>query len=471
MPRTALAELLTVAGVASRDGRRTHIHGEDPVFPTRFRVGAAGAAAIAACAVAADALWASRGSERQSQAISIDLRHAAASLRSVRYLQIDGATPKELFDPISGLYQAQGGRWVFLHCNFSNHHAAALGTLGLAVDGRREAVANAVREWDAYRLEDAVHAAGGCAGVVRNSEEWSRHPQSAAVASLPLIEIDRIGDAPQESLGDAVRPLSGLRVLDLTRVLAGPTCAKALAEHGADVLKISGPHLPHSGEVEIDTGLGKLSAFLDLRSSADLETLLSLVHDGRCDVFSQSYRPGSLAGRGLDVATLAALRPGIVCVELSAWGRTGPWAQRRGFDTVVQCTSGMAAIQGTDEAPRTIPVSAIDYVSGYLMAFGAMVALERRAREGGSWHVRLSLARTGKWIVDRGLLDADVIANVPKELSEDEIARFAAYTPSSLGSIRHLMPVAHMPETPPHWSRPPVPLGHDAPVWPVRATT
>jgi hypothetical protein len=455
MPHTALGELLATTGVASRKGSRIDFHGADPVFPTRFRVGAAGAAAIAACAAAADNLWALRGSGRRSQAISIDLRHAAASLRSVRYLQIDGAAPKELFDPISGLYQAQRGRWVFLHCNFSNHRAAALGTLGLPVDARREAVVDAVREWDAHKLEDAVHAVGGCAGAVRNSAEWSRHPQSSAVASLPLIEIDRIGDAPQELLRAAARPLSGIRVLDLTRVLAGPTCAKALAEHGADVLKISGPHLPHSGEVEIDTGLGKLSTFLDLRNSADLETLFSLVRDGCCDVFSQSYRPGSLAARGLDVGTLATLRPGIVCVELSAWGRAGPWAQRRGFDTVVQCVSGMAAIQGGDEAPRTMPVSAIDYVSGYLMAFGAMAALERRAREGGSWHVRVSLARTGKWIVDRGLLDADVIAEVPKELPEDEIARFTAHTPSSLGSIRHLMPVAHMSETTLHWARPP----------------
>jgi len=466
MPRTALAELLTMADVASRDGRRIDIHGEDPVFPTRFRVGAAGAAAIAACAVAADDLWALRGSERRCQAISVDLRHASASLRSVRYLQIDGAAPKELFDPISGLYQAQGGRWVFLHCNFSNHRAAALRTLGLPVDAGREAFADAVREWDAYKLEDEVHAAGGCAAAVRSSEEWSRHPQSTAVASLPLIEIERIGDAPQELLCAAARPLSGVRVLDLTRVLAGPTCAKALAEHGADVLKISGPHLPHSGEVEIDTGLGKLSAFLDLRNSADLETLCSLIRDGRCDVFSQSYRPGSLAQRGLDVVTLAALRPGIVCVELSAWGRAGPWAPRRGFDTVTQCVSGMAAVQGGNATPRTMPVSAIDYVSGYLMAFGAMVALERRAHEGGSWRVRVSLARTGKWIVDRGLLDADAIADIPKELSEGEIARFAAHTPSSLGSIRHLLPVAHMSETPPHWSRPPVPLGHDAAAWP-----
>jgi len=468
MPYTALAELLAAAAVDRPEAGQIDIRGDDPVFPTRFRIGAAGAAAVAASALAADHLWELRNPHRQRQTISIDLRHATAALRSARYLQIGGAAPKEFLDPASGLYQAWNQRWLYLHCNFPNHRAAALGVLGLAADADRDAVARAVRERDAFELEGAVHAARGCAGLVRTSEEWSHHPQSGAVASLPLLEIDRIGDAPREPLQPAARPLNGIRVLDLTRVLAGPTCARALAEHGADVLKISGPHLPHSGDVEIDTGLGKLSAFLDLRQPMALETLVSLVRDGRCDVFSQSYRPGSLAARGLDVETLAALRPGIVCVELSAWGRTGPWAQRRGFDTVVQCASGMAMIQGGGETPRTMPVAAIDYVSGYLMAFGAMVALERRVREGGSWRVRVSLARTGKWIVDRGLLDAAAIANVPKELPHDEIARITMQTPSPLGLIRHLAPVARMSDMPTRWARPPMPLGHDAPAWPLR---
>ena len=469
MPYTALAELLTAAAVARPEAGQIDIRGDDPVFGTRFRIGAAGAAAIAASAIAADHLWASRNPHRRRQTISIDLRHAAAALRSARYLQIGGSAPKEFLDPVSGVYQAWNQRWVYLHCNFPNHRAAALGVLGLAADADRDAVARAVRERDAFELEGAVHAARGCAGLVRTQEEWSHHPQSGAVASVPLLEIDRIGDAPPEQLQPGARPLSGFRVLDFTRVLAGPTCARALAEHGADVLKISGPHLPHSGDVEIDTGLGKLSAFLDLRQPMALETLVSLVRDGRCDVFSQSYRPGALAARGLDVETLATLRPGIVCVELSAWGRAGPWAQRRGFDTVVQCASGMAMIQGGGETPRTMPVSAIDYVSGYLMAFGAMVALERRAREGGSWRVRVSLARTGKWIVDRSLLDAAAIVDVPKELPDDEIARITMQTPSPLGLIRHLAPVAHMSDTPARWARPPTPLGHDAPVWPERS--
>jgi crotonobetainyl-CoA:carnitine CoA-transferase CaiB-like acyl-CoA transferase len=466
MPNNALDELLSSVACAGLRGGDVEICGDDPVFPTRFRVGGAGAAAIAASALAAAELWAMRGANHRRQQISVDLRHAAAALRSTRYLRVGGAAPKDGFDLLSGLYLAGDQRWVFLHCNFPNHRAAALSVLGLSPHADKAAIKGAVRDWDGLALEEAVHAALGCGALVRAPDEWSRHPQSVALAAQPLLEVERIGEAPPEPLPNADRPLSHIRVLDLTRVLAGPTCARTLAEHGADVLKVSGPHLPHSGEIEIDTGLGKLSTFLDLRNAADVETLTSLIRDGRCDVFSQSYRPGALAARGLTSEVLAALRPGIVCVDLSAWGRVGPWATRRGFDTVVQCASGMALIQGGGDAPRIMPVSAIDYVSGYLMAFGAMVALARRAQEGGSWRVSVSLARTGRWIVDRGLLDAAAIASVPNELPEEEIARITMETPSPLGSIRHLAPVARMSRTPARWARAPVPLGHDSAVWP-----
>jgi crotonobetainyl-CoA:carnitine CoA-transferase CaiB-like acyl-CoA transferase len=466
MPHAALDELLGLAGLARPRAGEVEIRGNDPVLPTRFRIGSAGAAAIAASALAAADLWALRTGKDRRQSISVDLRHAVAALRSARYLRVDGRAPKEPFDPLSGLYPARGGRWVFLHCNFPNHRAVALNVLGLPSDADRAAVNRAVADRDGLGLEEAIHAAQGCAGFVRTREEWLQHTQSAAVAALPLLEVERLGDAAREPLSARERPLSAIRVLDLTRVLAGPTCARALAEHGADVLRVSGPHLPHSGDVEIDTGLGKLATFLDLREPAQVETLASLIRDGRCDVFSQSYRPGTLAARGLGAEALAALRPGIVYVELSAWGRAGPWSGRRGFDTVAQCVSGMAMIQGGGEAPRLMPVSAIDYVSGYLMAFGAMVALARRVREGGSWRVRVSLARTAQWIVERGLLDAAAIEGVPKELPEEEISRITQETRSPMGLIRHLAPVARMSETPPRWARPPVPLGHHTAVWP-----
>src|SRR5437868_2533935 len=184
----------------------------------------------------------------------------------------------------------------------------------LSCEENRQAVREAVARWDALELEEAIIAAGGAGGMVRSMAEWAQHPQAVAIASLPLMEILKIGEAPVEKLPEGDRPLSGIRVLDLTRVLAGPTCARTLAEHGADVLKITAPHIAARDDQEYDTGHGKLSARLDLRQTQDLETLKGLVRDG--DVFSQGYRPGTLAGRGLAPQQLAALRPGIVYVPL-----------------------------------------------------------------------------------------------------------------------------------------------------------
>ena len=300
---------------------------------------------------------------------------------------------------------------------------------------------------------------------------WARHPQAAAVATLPLMEIVKIGDSPPEPLPDGDRPLSGIRVLDLTRVLAGPTCARTLAEHGADVLKITGAHLPNLGYQEYDTGHGKLSAHLDLRESRDVEVLRGLVRDA--DVFSQGYRPGTLGARGFSPEALATLRPGIVCVSLCAFSHVGPWASRRGFDTVVQTVSGITSRQGElypgpEPGPQFYPVSAIDYLTGYLMAFGAMVALARRTREGGSWLVRISLAQVGRWLVGRGQVPEMKLKDVPKEFTPAELERWTMTSETPVGRLHHLGPVVRLSETPPRWARSTVPLGHHKPEWPPR---
>ncbi len=307
--------------------------------------------------------------------------------------------------------------------------------------------------------------------MVRTAEEWKRHPQGIAVAGLPLLEIVKIADSRPEPLPAGDRPLSGIRVVDITRVLAGPTCARTLAEHGADVMKISAAHLPNLGYQEWDTGHGKLNAQLDMRDPAQLETLRGLIRDA--DVFSQGYRPGSLGARGLSPEELAKLRPGLVCVSLSAFGHAGPWAARRGFDTVVQAVSGMTLRQGEvfpgkAPGPQFYPLSAIDYCTGYLMAFGAMVALARRASEGGSWLVRISLAQVGRWLVDLGEVPAAALADVPEEFEPAEIERWSITSQTPSGPLRHLAPVAQLSKTPAFWARPSVPLGHHKPVWPAR---
>ena len=464
----ALRTILPVAHLGlNRAGDVEITRDADPILPTPFRIGETSAAALAAVGLAAAELWQLRTGRRQQ--IAIDTRQATASLRSTHYMKMDGAPVSTDRNAVMGTYPAKNGRWSYLHCNFPNHRAAALHVLGVPED--REAVRQAVAKWDALELEEAIIAAKGAGGMVRTTEEWAKHAQAAAIASLPLMEIVKIGDAPKEKLPDGDRPLSGVRVLDLTRVLAGPTCARTLAEHGADVLKITAAHLPNLGYQEYDTGHGKLSAQLDLREPKNVETLRALVRDG--DVFSQGYRPGTLGDRGFSPEALAKLRPGIVFVSLSAFGHVGPWASRRGFDTVVQTVSGITARQGalfpgSAPGPQFYPVSAIDYLTGYLMAFGAMVALARRAREGGSWLVRISLAQTGRWLVGRGEVPENQLKDVAKEFTAAELERWSMTSDTPGGRLHHLAPVVQLSETPPRWARPAVPLGYHAPAWPPR---
>ena len=468
MTNAALRTLLPIAGWPEERADAVEITGgADPVLPTPFRITETAAAALAATGLAASDLWKLRTG--RGQEVAVDARQATASLRSGHYMQIDSAPVSHERNTIMGVYPAKDGRWSYLHCNFPNHRAAALSVLGVPED--REAVREAVATWDALELEEAIIAAKGAGGMVRTMDEWAKHPQAAAIASLPLMEIVKIGDSPPERLRDGDRPLSGIRVLDLTRVLAGPTCARTLAEHGADVMKITAGHLPNIGYQEYDTGHGKLNAQLDLRQPDQLQTLLDLVRE--TDVFSQGYRPGTLGERGLSPEELAYLRPGIVYVSLCAFSHVGPWASRRGFDTVVQTVSGITSRQGElfpgkEPGPQFYPVSAIDYLTGYLMAFGAMVALGRRAQEGGSWLVRISLAQTGRWLVGRGQVPESELQEVPKEFPAEELERWSITSETPVGRLRHLAPVVKLSETPPHWARPTAPLGYHEPVWPPR---
>lgn len=470
MINDALCTLLPIAGWAEERASALELSGgSDPLLPTPFRISETSTAALAAVGLAAADLWELRTGRQQE--VAVNARQATASLRSGKYMHLDGAHVSTERNAVMGVYPAKNGRWSYLHCNFPNHRAAALSVLGVPED--REAVRKAVAQWDALELEEAIIAAKGAGGMVRTMDEWAKHPQAAAIASLPLMEIIKIADSPPEPLPEGKRPLSGIRVLDLTRVLAGPTCARTLAEHGADVLKVTAAHLPNIGYQEYDTGHGKLSTQLDLRQHEDIETLRGLVREA--DVFSQGYRPGTLGARGLSPEALAELRPGIVFVSLCAFSHVGPWASRRGFDTVVQTVSGITNRQGelfpgATPGPQFYPVSAIDYLTGYLMAFGAMVALARRTRTGGSWLVRISLAQVGRWLVERGQVPGADLNGVPSEFTPAELERWTMTSDTPMGRLRHLAPVVRLSETPPRWARPSVPLGYNQPVWPARTS-
>ena len=466
MIQDTLNTFFPIAGwPASRAGEVEITGSMDPILSTPFRITETAVASLAAVGLAVNDLWELRTGRRQQ--IAIDTRRATASLRSGHYLVMEGNPVSHARHSIMGTYPAKNGRWSYVHGNFPNHRAAALKVLGVPED--RDAVMKAVAQWDAQELEEAIIAAKGAGGMVRTMEEWAKHPQGIAIAGLPLMEIIKIGDSAPEPLPKGDRPLSGIRVLDLTRVIAGPTCARTLAEHGAEVLKITGSHLPSLGRQEYDTGHGKLSAHLDLREAKDVETLQGLVRGA--DVFSQGYRPGTLGSRGFSPEALAQLRPGIVAVSLCAFSHAGPWASRRGFDTVIQTVSGITHRQGevfpgAAPGPQFYPVSAIDFLTGYLMAFGAMVALKRRALEGGSWLVRISLAQVGRWLVERGQVPLDQLKDLTQEFTPAEIERWTTFSDTPVGRLRHLSPVVSFSETPARWERTTVPLGHHQPVWP-----
>jgi len=453
-----LGELWRWAGEDPRALEQATLTGGDPVLPGNFKLATAAMASIAAAGLAAAELWRLRTGRRQR--LTVDARAAATAFRSERYLRVDGRPPGDTWHPVSGFYRAADGRFILLHCNLPHLREGALRALGC--DATREAVAAAVGGWKAAELEDTLAAAGVCAGMARAPAEWQAHPQAAAIARLPLLEIERLGAAPPEACGAGDRPLGGTRVLDLTRVIAGPVCGRTLAEHGADVLLVTAEHLASIERLVIDTGHGKRSARLDLRRADHVERLRTLV--GQADVVCQSYRPGALAARGFSAEALAEIRPGLVYVTVSAYGHVGPWRERRGFDSIVQSVSGIAHEGGVAaglERPKPLPAQALDHATGYLAAFGAMVALARRAREGGSYLVRVSLAQTGRWIDGLGRVDGQRV----KDPTVDDVDEYLQTTEAPFGVLRHVAPAAKLSETPARWARPPVPLGTHTPGW------
>ena len=334
-------------------------------------------------------------------------------------------------DAIAGLYRTADG-WVRLHTNFPHHRDGILRLLGCAHE--RQAVADALRLRRALAFEAEATAAGLCVAALRSFAEWDAHPQGQAVPTRPLVAIERIGEAPARPLPAADRPLAGLRMIELTRVIAGPVCGRTLAAHGAEVLRIIAPHLPTFARLDIDTGRGKRAAQLDLRREADRRALRDLVRGA--DVFIQGYRPGAIAAFGFGPDALARLRPGIVAVSLSAYGAAGPWAEKRGFDSLVQTASGFNAAEAEaarQETPRALPAQALDFATGHLLAFGAIVGLIWRAEQGGSWHVQASLARTGHWLRGLGRI-ADGFAT--PDPTADDFADLMEESDTPFGRVR-----------------------------------
>jgi crotonobetainyl-CoA:carnitine CoA-transferase CaiB-like acyl-CoA transferase len=463
-PGEILGDLWTLAGGDASALEAVKLTGDEPQLPSSFRVAAAAQASIAAAGLAAAEIWKLRSG--QSQAVAVDMRHAVVECRSERYLRVEGKPPPPAWDAIAGIYRTRDQRYVRLHTNFPHHRAAVCKVLDCKP--QREDVQAALMQWDGEAFESAAYAAGGVVAMMRSYQEWSDLPHASALASLPPIEIERIGEAAPKpwpaTSGD--RPLAGVRVLDLSRVIAGPVAGRTLAAHGADVLLISGPDLAAIPWLNIDNGRGKLTSFVDLKTEEGQSRLRELLSEA--DVFSQGYRPCALAALGFSPQDAARVNPGIVYVSLSAYGHAGPWADRRGFDSLVQTATGFNHSEGQAagvEGPKELPAQMLDHATGYLMAFGAMMAKARQSREGGSWHVRVSLAQTGRWLWNLGRV-ADGFQTT--DLKADDAGRFLEDMPSGFGPLRAVRHSAVLSKTPALWARPAMPLGSHPPKWPAR---
>jgi crotonobetainyl-CoA:carnitine CoA-transferase CaiB-like acyl-CoA transferase len=461
-PREILADLWRLAGgdVAALDA--VTLTGEEPQLPSSFRVAAAAQASVAATGLAAAEIWKLRSG--QTQDVAVDMRHAVAECRSERYLRVEGKPPPPAWDAIAGIYKTRDRRFVRLHTNFPHHRDAVCKVLNCKPE--REEVQSALMEWDGEAFETAAYAAGGVVALMRSYQEWSELPHAKALAELPPFSIEKIGEASPRPWPGGDRPLARVRVLDLSRVIAGPVAGRTLAAHGADVLLISGPGLPAIPWLTIDTGRGKLSSFVDLKSEQGRGVVRDLL--AQADIFSQGYRPRAIASLGFSPEDAAQISPGIVYVSLSAYGHAGAWSERRGFDSLVQTTTGFNHAEGQAagvDGPKELPAQMLDHATGYLMAFGAMMAKARQSREGGSWHVRVSLAQTGRWLWNLGRL-ADGLKT--EDLRGEAVASFMEQTPSGFGALRAVSHSAHLSRTPARWERPAMPLGSHPPQWPPR---
>jgi len=424
---------------------------EGQVLPSTFAVTRAAAAAVGATTLAAAQLWRDRGGAPDNPRVRVGGRESAVAFRSERYLRV---ALEPGIDGRTGDYPTRDG-WIRLHCNYPAHREAAQRVLGPTwqTDG-----------WSAEELEQAVVDAGGAAAALRSGRAWADHPQGSVVARLPLIGRVRLGveGAP---LAPAARPLAGVRVLDLSRVIAGPVAGRTLAAHGAEVLRVGSDHLALLPELVVDTGFGKRFTHLDLRRSEGRDALLRLV--AQADVVVQAYRPGALARLGLAPEQLAAVRPGLTVVDISAWGQAGPWRERRGFDSLVQMACGIAdegriAAGDPTGPPRPLPAQVLDHATGYLAALGAIQALRHRHATGGGSHVVVSLAATAAWL--QGLPRVPDGLAVP-DPGPSDVEDLLLRDETPYGLVTHVRPPGHIDGAPLGWAIPPSRPGADPPSW------
>ncbi|MFE3827379.1 CoA transferase [Streptomyces sp. NPDC059092] len=458
------------AALGGRAGRAESVtyEGAGEVLAARLPVRELARATVGVCSLAAAELLALR---RGVPVPAVRVREGAVATAFVseRYLRIDGRALTG-FAPLSGFWRAADG-WVRTHANYPHHRARLLSALDIrdAGDGPTTArrLADELATRPAREIQETVYAAGGLAVAVASTPAEPTVPLSPGGGAPPLAEIRSAGGGAAEagaagvraplSLPPAALPAEGVRVLDLTRVISGPVATRTLALLGADVLRVDSPRLPEQPDAHTDTGPGKRSTLLDLSAAPDRQVFEELLDTA--DVVVTGYRPGALDPHGLAPDALLARRPGLIVAQLCAWGWSGPWAARRGFDSLVQAASGIAASEAAaDGHPGALPAQALDHGTGYLIAAGILRSLTDRQMTGEGRHLRFSLAGTASWLL-RG------VGHTPVEGGPYDPAPWLTETPSAYGPLRHALTPVHYDGAPVTWSHPPTRWGTDLPRW------
>ncbi len=467
---SALEELLRVRDL-SDPSEQIEIAGADPFYKTPFKAGESVAAALTMVGIAANDLWELRHGNRQG--LSLDVRHAAAVLRTVDYTrkqneegQYVGVPPSDMMKKMLTTTQpwpTQDGKWLLPHLNLPSLTPKVLGVL--KCEHSAEGVSSAVRQWEGEALEQAIADAQACGGLIRTPAEWLAHPQGQYLSALPVIEIRKVRDGAPRPVASTTRPLEGVRTLDLTRILAGPIAGRTLAEHGADVLMVTAPHLPQVAEHVRDTSHGKRSCFLDFEVARQAEIFRDLV--ASADVIIDGYRPGALTKRGFGREQLFDLCPGLIHLSVSCFGSGGPFKDRAGWEQIAQAVTGVCHTHGEAIGagqPQLVSAPMCDYLTGYMGAIGVMLALARRAKEGGGYEVNVSLCQSAMFIQRQGLLKEFDSATGALTNAELETLYVKTNT-TNHGQMLTLGPVLKMSETTPRWARPAPNFGLDEPVW------
>jgi len=438
-----------------------NVIGKDPVFDTPHRVGEAAAIALATAGVLVNEL--SYLQTKRHQTFKVNVTDAAISLKSVFYLSQRGY-PIPFSDPVYptiNFFETRDGRFIFTNGGYPALRDGLLKLLSCSHD--TESIARAVKQFDAQTLEDVIAEKALCGVIARTKEEWQNHPEGQVLLQTPVVEIVKIADSPPQPIPPGTRLFSKLRALDLTHALAGPVCTRYLAELGGQVLRIMGPGRPVLPPFLIDTGHGKLSAFLDLKQKKDANIFRDLLKDA--DVLAESYRPGVMDRLGLSPEKVADIRPGIIYVSVRAYSHNGPWNNRAGWEQLAQVATGMAMAQGTVSKPQLSPVFPCDYITGYLATYGILAALLRRTTEGGSYAVRVSLCRTAMWIQSLGPVARE--PRLPETEYQQALSRLMMSSITPFGLLKHLRPISQFSETKPYYVYPTPTWGQHEPQWPL----